>query len=191
MLAKGHDYPNITLVGILDADQALFSSFYRAPERLVQTVLQVSGRAGRATRTGQALLQTAFPLHPLMQNLCVQSYSELVQDLMQERKILGFPPYARVVTLVVDAMDLEAAMQRLQKLVKPIQQCSAHEEIKLVGPIPALMTRRVGRYRAQLSVMANDIRTIRIMLHELMPKIIADRNTHKSRLVIEVDPLDL
>ncbi len=191
MLAKGHDYPHITLVGILDADQALFSSFYRAAERLVQTVLQVSGRAGRAGKTGQALLQTRFVNHPLMQNLCVQSYTDLARDMLQERKLLGFPPFARVVTLLVDALQLDDALQRLQLLVKPIQASSVFASVKMVGPIPALMTRRVGRYRAQLSVMSDQIRPIRILLQELMPFIIKQKNTQKSRLVIEVDPLDL
>jgi len=191
MLAKGHDYPNITLVGIIDADQALFSSFYRAPERLIQTVLQVSGRAGRAHKTGEALLQTAFPSHPLMQNLCNHSYTELAGDLLQERKLLRFPPYARVVTLLADALALDMALHRLQNLVKPLEQCSVAAQLKIVGPIPALMTRRVGRYRAQLSVLAIDYKVIRRMLHEVMPFIIAERNSAKSRVVIEVDPQDL
>ncbi len=191
MLAKGHDYPNITLVGILDADQALFSSFYRAPERLVQTVLQVSGRAGRANKPGEALLQTAFPSHPLIQGLCHASYRELAEGILKERQLLNFPPYSRVVTFLADAIDLDSAMQRLRKLVDPIQRCSVNAELSIVGPIPALMTRRVGRYRAQLSILAVNFQTIRHMLREIMPVIVADKNTVKSRVVIEVDPQEL
>lgn len=191
MLAKGHDYPNISLVGILDVDQALFSSFYRATERLIQTALQVSGRAGRALKGGTALLQTAFPTHPLMQNLCSQGYSQLVQPLLDERKMLGFPPYARVVTFIVDAHELSAALQRLQNLRHDIDGLQTGAEIQIIGPIPALMTRRIGRYRAQLSILANNIRPLRKLLHQLMPMISSTRNTAKSRLVIDVDPVDL
>lgn len=191
MLAKGHDYPHITLVGILDADQALHSSFYRAGERLIQTVLQVSGRAGRAEKKGQALLQTAFPTHPLMINLCHQSYSELVRPILEERKLLGFPPFVRVVTFQVDAVELEMSIQKLNTIKGFLGELKHQGSVKIIGPIPALMTRRVGRYRAQLSVMANNYHSIRQILRQLMPKIQTIRNTHKSRLTIEVDPLDL
>ena len=191
MLAKGHDYPHITLVGILDADQALFSSFYRASERLIQTVLQVSGRAGRAEKKGRALLQTAFPSQELMQNLRTQSYSELLKPIIEERRLLGFPPYHRAVLFQVDAIDLAQAMDKLQKVRKTIKEINLTRPIKTIGPIPALMTRRVGRYRAQLSVLCEDVQVIRQLLKQLMPAIQNIKNTSKSRLTIEVDPLDL
>lgn len=191
MLAKGHDYPHITLVGILDADQALFSSFYRAGERLIQTVLQVSGRAGRAEKKGVALLQTRFPGHPLMKGLCRLTYSELITPILKERKMLGFPPYVRVVTFQVDALEQELAMQKLAQVKGYLAESDVHSRVKIIGPIPALMARRVGRYRAQLSVLAADIRLIRLLLKQVMPQIRSIRNTQKSRLTIEVDPLDL
>jgi primosomal protein N' (replication factor Y) len=191
MLAKGHDYPHISLVGIIDADQALYSGFYRAAERLVQTVLQVSGRAGRAERPGRALLQTAFASHPLMQGLCRNSYSELAQGLLAEREMLGFPPYARAVSFVVDAVELDDALARLQKIRDLIDGLQMPKTLRVVGPIPALMTRRVGRYRAQLSLISRDMRQIRGLLRQLMPGLQRQRNDRRSRLVIEVDPQDL
>jgi len=191
MLAKGHDYPHISLVGILDADQALFSSFYRASERLIQTVLQVSGRAGRADRPGQALLQTAFPEHPLMQGLKTQDYDRLMQPILQERELLGFPPAARAVTLQVDALELEAALHRLQQLNEELERAGLPPGVRRVGPIPALMTRRIGRYRAQLTLLAADVTTLRKALRPLLPKLLQPRNRRDSRLTIEVDPLDL
>ena len=191
MLAKGHDYPHISLVGILDADQALFSSFYRASERLIQTVLQVSGRAGRADRPGQALLQTAFPEHPLMQGLKTQDYDRLMQPILQERELLGFPPAARAVTLQVDALELEAALHRLQQLNEELERAGLPSGVRRVGPIPALMTRRIGRYRAQLTLLAADVATLRKALRPLLPKLLQPRNRRDSRLTIEVDPLDL
>ncbi len=191
MLAKGHDYPHISLVGILDADQALFSSFYRASERLIQTVLQVSGRAGRADRPGQALLQTAFPEHPLMQGLKTQDYDRLMQPILQERELLGFPPAARAVTLQVDALELKAALHRLQQLNEELERAGLPSGVRRVGPIPALMTRRIGRYRAQLTLLAADVATLRKALRPLLPKLLQPRNRRDSRLTIEVDPLDL
>jgi primosomal protein N' (replication factor Y) len=191
MIAKGHDYPNITLVGIIDADQALHSGFYRAGERLVQTVLQVAGRAGRAERPGLALLQTAFPEHELMRNLCRQDYAALVQPLLDERKLLGFPPFARVVTLVADALELDPALQRLQAIHDAFIALPNRAGVRAVGPIPALMTRRIGRYRAQLSLLADDARALRQVLNALLPEIQRVRNSQRLRLVVEVDPLDL
>ncbi len=191
MLAKGHDYPNISLVGILDSDQALYSSFYRASERLIQTVLQVSGRAGRSSKHGQALLQTAFPQHELMQKLCHQDYSELVQPILQERRLIGFPPFVRVITLSADALELNLAMNRLQQIQRALMKFDQLPSIKVVGPIPALMTRRIGRYRAQLSLLGSDIRQLRQLLNRLLPEIQRVKNSQRLRLVIEVDPLDL
>lgn len=191
MLAKGHDYPFISLVGIIDADQALHSGFYRAGERLVQTVLQVSGRAGRADRPGRALLQTAFARHPLMQGLSTRGYSELADELLAERKMLRFPPYARAVSFVVDAIELDDAMARLQKLREHIDGLQPARSLRVVGPIPALMTRRIGRYRAQLSLISREIRPLRELLGRLMPFIHQQRNDRRSKLVIEIDPQDL
>ncbi len=191
MLAKGHDYPHISLVGILDADQALYSSFYRASERLIQTVLQVTGRAGRSGRPGQALLQTAFPEHPLMQGLTREDYDELMQPILKERQLLGFPPAARAVTLQVDALSLEDALQRLNGLAGQLDAHGLPDGVRRIGPIPALMTRRIGRYRAQLSLLAPDVARLRQALKPLLPSLLRPRNRAGSRLTIEVDPLDL
>ncbi len=191
MLSKGHDYPHITLVGILDADQALFSSFYRASERLVQTIIQVSGRAGRSEKKGQALVQTAFPSHPLMQGIVNKSYSELIQPILEERKMLGFPPFSRLVTFQADAVELAVAMERLQQVKTILSKSELSLSLKIAGPIPAVMARRVGRYRAQLSIFADEMKHLRMLLREIMPQIQLLRNTNKVRLTIEVDPIDL
>lgn len=191
MLAKGHDYPNITLVGVLDADQALFSSFYRASERLVQTVLQVSGRAGRAHKKGRALLQTSFPRHPLMQGLMSLGYQQLADSILAERKAVGFPPYGRAITFTVDALDLEAAMERLQQVRGQIDQQGLIAGVKIVGPIPALMTRRIGRYRAQLSLISPKLSSLRHQLDRIWPFVQSLKNTATIKLVVEVDPTDL
>jgi len=178
-------------VGILDADQALFSSFYRASERLVQTIIQVSGRAGRSVKKGQALVQTAFPSHPLMQGIVNKSYSELIKPILEERKMLGFPPFSRLVTFQADAVELAVAMERLQQVKTILSKSELSLSLKIAGPIPAVMARRVGRYRAQLSIFADEMKQLRMLLREIMPQIQLLRNTNKVRLTIEVDPIDL
>ncbi len=105
--------------------------------------------------------------------------------------MVGFPPYARVVTFLVDAIELELAMQKLLQLREILTELNQPGLIDVIGPIPALMTRRIGRYRAQLSIKSDNFQAIRRILHQLMPKIQKIRNTRKSRLSIEVDPLDL
>ena len=191
MIAKGHDYPAITMSAILDADQALFSATYRASERLVQTAFQVSGRSGRGDQMGEAYLQTDFADHPLMQALANQSYAEIASTITQERKMLGFPPYARVVMFRADALSLELAIEKLDEIKQSLAATMTRYSVKCIGPIPALMTRRIGRYRAQLCLISSDTRKLRNALHDAMPKIEAIKSTQSVKWVVDVDAFDL
>ncbi len=191
MIAKGHDYPAITLSVILDADQALFSASYRASERLVQTVFQVSGRSGRGTRAGEAFVQTRFPEHPLMQALQKKSYREIVESILKERALLGFPPYARVIMFRADAFSLELAMNKLEEIQTIVKPGALKQRVQCIGPIPALMTRRIGRYRAQLCLMSADFRKLRGVLRDCMPDIEAVASSHRVKWMIDVDAFDL
>ncbi len=191
MIAKGHDYPAITLSVILDADQALFSSSYRACEQLIQTVFQVSGRSGRGTRAGEAFIQTRFPEHPLMQSLIKQHYRDIAITILRERKLLGFPPYARVIMFRADALRLDQAMDKLEEIHQQLKDITNRAGIQCIGPIPALMTRRIGRYRAQLCLMSNDFRRLRTVLRKAMPNIQNIASTHSVKWMIDVDAYDL
>lgn len=191
MIAKGHDYPAITMSAILDADQALFSSAYRASERLVQTAFQVSGRSGRGDQQGEAYIQTGFPDHPLMQALTNRSYANIAASITEERKMLGFPPYARVVMFRADAMTLEQATEKLDEIKRCLMTSTSRHNVKCIGPIPALMTRRIGRYRAQLCLISSDMRRLRSVLSEAMPEIETIKSSHLVKWVIDVDAFDL
>jgi len=191
MIAKGHDYPAITMSAILDADQALFSASYRASERLVQTAVQVSGRSGRGDRAGEAYLQTDFPDHPLMQALANQDYRKIADTITRERKMLGFPPYARVVMFRADALSLRQATEKLDEIKHCLAASTIRHQVKCIGPIPALMTRRIGRYRAQLCLIGPDTRKLRSVLGEAMPAIESIKSTPKVKWVVDVDALDL
>jgi primosomal protein N' (replication factor Y) len=191
MIAKGHDYPAITLSVVLDADQALFSASYRASESLVQTLFQVCGRSGRGDRAGEAIVQTRFTEHPLMQALLHQDYRKIAAGLLQERCLLGFPPYARVVMFRADAFELEQAMAKLEEIRAILEQAREFDRLSRIGPIPALMTRRIGRYRAQLCLLAKDLRMLRAVLGQAMPAIQEIANSPRVSWSIDVDPPDL
>ena len=191
MIAKGHDYPAITLSVILDSDQALFSASYRASERLAQTLFQVSGRSGRGDRPGEAIVQTRFPDQPLMQNLAKLPYRQIVDNLLDERRLLGLPPYSRVVIFRADAAELKMAMQQLESIRGVLDRLQQGGTIKCIGPIPALMTRRIGRYRAQLALISADYPALRNLLHQAMPQIEALPGTNQSNWTIDVDAHDL
>ncbi len=191
MIAKGHDYPAITLSVILDADQALFSASYRASERLVQTLFQVSGRAGRGDRRGEAILQTRFTEHPMMQALLRQNYREIADGLLRERRSFGFPPFARVIMFRADAVELKAALQKLEDVRALLANAKRFDALICVGPIPALMTRRIGRYRAQLCLISQDYRVLRSVLKQAMPAIEELPGSARVSWSIDVDAYDL
>jgi primosomal protein N' (replication factor Y) len=191
MIAKGHDYPAITLSVVLDADQALFSASYRASERLLQTLFQVAGRSGRGDRQGEAILQTRFPQHPLMQALQRQSYREIAETLLRERQALGFPPYARVVMFRADAVELDAALDRLAEIRNLLSAAAGFDELTCVGPMPALMTRSIGRYRAQLCLLSADFQALRSVLGQAMPGVEQLPASARCSWSIDVDAYDL
>jgi primosomal protein N' (replication factor Y) len=191
MIAKGHDYPGITMSAILDADQALFSSSYRATEQLIQTAFQVSGRSGRGQKQGEAWIQTRFPEHPLMQDLLKKNYREIATGILKERKLLGFPPFARVIIFRADGFTLELAMNKLEEIRVHLNPLSTQPDIHCIGPMPALMTRRVGRYRAQLCLISNNLRELRVSLRTVMPTIQKISSSSKVKWTIDVDAYDL
>ncbi len=190
MIAKGHDYPAITLALILDADQALFSASFRASERLAQTLFQVAGRSGRGDRAGEALVQTRFPEHPLMRALVCDDYRAIAARLLDERRAVGLPPFSRVVLFRADAVELDVALERLDRVAEILRGAPGIDALTLVGPMPALMTRRIGRYRAQLCLMSTDHRVLRTLLREALPAITELPSSSRVNVTIDVDALD-
>jgi len=189
MLAKGHDFPNITLVAILDTDQALFSADFRAAEHLAQLVTQVSGRAGRADKPGEVLIQTHHPEHPLLQNLLHQGYQAYAQAALQERRAASLPPANHLVLLRCESVDSNAAQFFLQQALECAKQIETNG-IELFGPLPAPMERRAGRYRYQIMLQAKQ----RKPLHQFLSWWPAQLQTlpaaRKVRWSVDVDPYD-
>ena len=191
MIAKGHDYPAITLAVVLDADQALFSAAYRASERLAQTLFQVAGRAGRGDREGEAVVQTRFPEHPLMQALTRRDYRDIAAGLLDERESFGFPPFARVAMFRADAVELGDALDLLERIRELLAATRRFAALDCVGPIPALMTRRIGRCRAQLCLIARDMKALRSVLAQAMPAIAELPGSARASWSIDIDAYDL
>ncbi|MBC7803423.1 MAG: primosomal protein N' [Candidatus Parcubacteria bacterium] len=147
LLAKGHDFPNLTLVGVLNADSSLLSTDYRSAERLFATLSQVGGRSGRREQPGEVLVQTRYPGHPMFQALVRHDYSGFAEAQLAERESAGFPPFVHEVALRAEAPRLEAAMGFLRAAARIVEIPAG---IQVYDPVPHVITRRAGFERAQL-----------------------------------------
>jgi primosomal protein N' (replication factor Y) len=188
MVTKGHDFPSVTLVVVLNADQGLFSADFRAPERLAQTIIQVAGRAGRGTRPGEVLIQTEYPEHPLLQSLLSQGYDGFARTALAERAAASWPPFAHVAALRASAIALNVAAEFLHAARKLAQPARG---VKLLGPAPAAMARRAGRYHAQLLLEARERTPLHRTLSEWLPRLEAMKTPRDLRWSLDVDPLEL
>ncbi len=188
MLAKGHHFPNVTLVGIVDADQGLHSAEFRAPERMAQLILQVAGRAGRAEQPGEVYIQTHHPDHPLLLSLIRDGYNAFASALLEEREQAGLPPITAMALFRAEAVNREAPLSYLEQVRDCLKQ-QAGTHLQLFGPMPAPMEKRAGRYRAQLVVLAKDRPVLQQALATSLPAIEAIK-TRRVRWSLDVDPMD-
>jgi primosomal protein N' (replication factor Y) (superfamily II helicase) len=188
MMAKGHDFPGVTLVGVINADQGLFGADFRASERLAQTLVQVAGRAGRADRPGEVLVQTSYPEHPLLQRLLSGGYEAFADAALEERRAAGWPPFSHLAMLRADAARPELAMAFLGACRAALATPAG---LVVLGPAPAPMERRGGRWRAQLLLQSESrpvLRSALAALRERAPELAEGRGL---RWFFEVDPQDL
>ncbi len=190
MLAKGHDFHNITLVGMIDMDQGLFSSDYHAPERLAQQVLQVSGRAGRGSDAGEVVIQTLQPENPLLQSLLAQDYGAIVPALETERKLGMWPPYCFLALFRASAHHADDARTCLNEILQLARQ-QGFPDLELLGPAPAPMERKAGRFRFQLLLRSSSRGQLHQCLRNIMPHIRKLKAARKARWSLDIDPVDL
>ena len=188
MVTKGHDFPNVTLVVVLNADQGLFSTDFRAPERLAQTIVQVAGRAGRGTRPGEVLIQTEFPDHPLLRSLLTDGYDGFARAALAERAAAAWPPFSRLAAVRDSAPTAAAA---LQFLTEARQLAEPPRNVRLLGPVPAAMARRAGRYHAQLLVESPERAGLQRFLDTWLPAIEQLQSARRVRWALDVDPIEL
>ncbi len=189
MLAKGHHLPNVTLVGILDADQGLFGLDFRSSERMGQLIIQVAGRAGRGENHGEVLIQTHHPEHPLLNGIITHDYSRFAGDLLLERSQAMLPPFRHIALLRAEASSREMPNEFLGAARDMgFQLCNPAE---LLGPIPAAMEKRAGRYRAQLLIQADDRARLHNFLRQWLPQLGQLPLAKKVRWSIDVDAMEL
>jgi len=199
MLTKGHHFPQVTLVVILDADQGLFASDYRATERLAQTIIQVAGRAGRDARAGEVLIQTEYPEHPLLNLLITSGYEAFAVGALQERREAGWPPYSRLALLRAEARDagrLDEFLKAGAALAVESQAAEAgrpspNTSVKVLGPASALLARRADHFRAHLLLEADGRSALQRFLDGWLPKIEALPMPPGLRWSIDVDPSEV
>ncbi|MDP2029926.1 MAG: primosomal protein N' [Thiobacillus sp.] len=185
MLAKGHDFPNMTLALILDTDGALYSPDFRATERLFAQLMQVSGRAGRADKPGRVLIQTAFPDHPLFRYLQRHDYPGYARELLAERKQLDLPPYTRQVLLRAEAKTMDAALAFLHRAAALAPEL---QEVSVFSATPAPMARVANLERAQLLIQSANRQALQALIKDWRPQL----DTIKPRVArwsLDVDPL--
>ncbi len=189
MIAKGHHFPDVTLVAILDADQGLFGADFRASERMAQLIVQVAGRAGRANRPGQVVVQTHHPDHPLLRLLVSDGYPAFAAAALAEREAAALPPYASLALLRAEAPERDAPNQFLEQ-ARELADALAAPGVELWGPVPAPMERRAGRFRAQLMVQAADRSALHRLLEPWMTQLKRCREGRRVRWSLDVDPVD-
>jgi primosomal protein N' (replication factor Y) len=190
MLTKGHHFPEVSLVVILDADQGLFASDFRATERLAQTITQVAGRAGREARAGEVLVQTEFPEHPLLNRLITEGYEGFAVSALEERREAGWPPYSRLAMLRAEAKDsvgLDAFLRAAVDSSRALNQAA----VKVLGPASALIARRADHYRAHLLIETAARSSLQRFLKDWLPHVEKLSGPPGLRWSIDVDPLEV
>lgn len=187
MLAKGHDFPNLTLVGVLSPDGALYSADFRASEKLFAQLTQVGGRAGRADKPGEVIVQTAFPNHPLFQALRAHDYEIWAQTLLAERQMAGFPPFVYQALLSAEGKQESDAYNFLKQARSAAQEL--HMPVEVYGVVPAAMPKRANHHRAQLLVQSDKRKALGEFLRAWKP-ILDALPASKLRWVLDVDPME-
>jgi primosomal protein N' (replication factor Y) len=189
MLTKGHDFPRVTLVGVLSADQGLFGTDFRSNERLAQTILQVAGRAGRRERPGEVLIQSHYPDHPLLACLLQQDYAAFAELALAERREARWPPFSHLVLWRAEARERTPGRNFLERVAAAARTRTA--VVRVLGPAPAAMERRGGRYRCQLLFQCERRRPLHDLMRDLLPTVRAWPESRRLRWGVDVDPAEV
>ena len=187
MLAKGHHFPNVTLVALVNVDNALFSLDFRAEERLAQLYVQVAGRSGRAEKQGEVVLQTHYPDHPLLTTLLEKGYQAFAEETLKLRHNMGLPPFSFQALFKAQCRHSEEAENALSQLASFFYKQKI-EGLQVLGPIPAPFSKKAGQYRWQLLLQHASRKQLQAALSQYSPELI---KSSQVRLILDVDPLDL
>ncbi|MES3007182.1 MAG: primosomal protein N' [Pseudomonadota bacterium] len=194
MLAKGHHFPCVTLVAVLDADAGLFSADFRGQEHTAQLLMQVAGRAGRAGQAGEVVIQTRHANHNTLQALVQQGYSSFARTILAERHAAGMPPFSHLALLRAESTDfrnpeqfLALVRQCAERLLGPADGAA----VTLMGPLPAPMEKRAGKFRAQLLLQSEQRPALQNLLNQLCPALESMKESRSVRWSVDVDPQDM
>ena len=187
MIAKGHDFPAVTLVGVISADVGLGLADFRASERTFQLLTQVAGRAGRGERTGEAIVQTLYPEHYSIQLACRQNYPEFFEREVVYRRGMRYPPFFALINGVVRGRTFEEAMQQAREIVRRLEPATAASSFTILGPAPAPLGRLRGEHRVQFFLKG----TRRAEMRHALMQVVAGMPEIRRRLTIDVDPLSV
>jgi primosomal protein N' (replication factor Y) len=193
LITKGHDFAKLSLVGVLNADQGLYSYDFRATEQLFQQIVQVAGRAGRREETGQVLIQTAFPDHPMFQLVQQHDYIGFAKQTLQERQSASYPPFGYFALIRAESVHQAQALQFLRQSKQQIEQHIEQQQLSLnvMDAIPAPMEKRAGLFRAQLLLSADKRSAINHALNHWIHNELQNTKPSRVRWSVDVDPIDL
>ena len=187
MLAKGHHFPNVTLVGIVNVDDGLFSHDFRGLERMAQLIVQVAGRAGRADKPGVVMLQTHQPEHPILQSIVQQDYDAVIALLLEERKKAFFPPFGFLALLRAEALTEDKPLQFLQDAAVLVRDCAV-KGVRLLGPAPSAMPKKAGKYRSELLLLSSNRKALQGILFKLAKALPTTSFAKQVHWLLDVDP---
>lgn len=189
MLAKGHHFPYVTLVAILDIDSGLLSVDFRATERTAQLVVQVSGRAGRGERKGDVYLQTLRPDHPLLNTLVKEDYRQFAKQTLKERQAALMPPFRYAVLIRCESKEQSLNTEFLQHHAQLLRQ-SAELNVDIWGPIPAPMERKAGRYQSHMVLLSPDRARLHFYIRNWWQNMLQSKPS-SMKLTLDIDPQEL
>jgi primosomal protein N' (replication factor Y) (superfamily II helicase) len=190
MLAKGHDYPNVTLVGVVSVDAGLALADFRAAERTFQLITQVAGRAGRGDRPGEVLIQTYHPEHYALRHSCAQDYAGFYQQEIRHRESLSYPPFVSLASLLLHGSDLKHLKSDATKLRKELDQANKERACRILGPAPAPLARLKGQYRIQFLVKSRSRRRLRAVIDAAIAAAIG-KGINPRSINLDIDPVSV
>jgi primosomal protein N' (replication factor Y) (superfamily II helicase) len=188
MIAKGHDLPDVTLVGIVDCDVGLHIPDFRAAERAFQLLTQVAGRAGRRERQGHVLLQTRVPQHPSLQMTAASNFLGFAEQELKMREMLGYPPFQRLLRIIVGAEEKSVASSIASIIAQRAQHSCDSLGISLLGPAPAPVEKVRNFWRFHILFKAQSAAKLQSLMHRLKSEVSGERH---ARIVFDLDPQDM
>jgi primosomal protein N' (replication factor Y) len=186
MVAKGHHFPNVTLVCLPNADRGFLSADFRSPEHTAQLMIQVAGRAGRGDKAGRVLIQTLQPDNALLLKLVKDGYLSFARDLLQERKMMGLPPHTHAALIRCEGKTLAATMQALKDAIAILP---SNHNLAVLGPIDAPMSKKNSRYHAQLLLIAKERGQLHQVLNHWWQPVLALPSAKYLKLTLDIDPV--